>query len=462
MNEIFPVWLIVSMISVSSFAQGTTKILTFEEAVKIAMQNSVMLNQQKNNLEVSHIQKLSSIASVGPNVQLNGQAYQVNGNSFNNQTGRLINGVRDAIDGSVSANLNLFSGFYRINSIKQYASQLEAQSYFVNRTGQDVINTVSTQYLQVMLDVELLKIAKENFDALTKQLQQVKEHVIVGSRSPVDEYNQDALTKAAELRYVQAEINLNNDKSSVTQSLLIDPFEQFDVEKPNWEINALDSEKLDIHELATRAKQYRGDYLRAVKNESAAKYGMRAARGLMMPSITAFANYGSAYNFQHGVPSNVDSSGISIMNRDYPRPFNQQFKSDNVYKAYGLQLTIPILNGLQNKATTVQQRVQYENSELTRKNLEYQITNDVLQAVRNFEGTKKAYAVSLDQLKAATNAFEFETERFNLGVTNFVDYTNANRVFIQAQTDKAQAEFRYVFQRVILEYAVGTLKPEDL
>jgi len=32
------------------------KTLTFEEAVKIALQNGVLLNQQKNNLELNQIQ----------------------------------------------------------------------------------------------------------------------------------------------------------------------------------------------------------------------------------------------------------------------------------------------------------------------------------------------------------------------------------------------------------------------
>lgn len=59
-------------------------------------------------------------------------------------------------------------------------------------------------------------------------------------------------------------------------------------------------------------------------------------------------------------------------------------------------------------------------------------------------------------------AFSLEAERYNLGVTNFVDFINANRVFIQAQTDKAQAEYRLLFQKILVDYAAGTLKVEDI
>ncbi len=50
--------------------------------------------------------------------------------------------------------------------------------------------------------------------------------------------------------------------------------------------------------------------------------------------------------------------------------------------------------------------------------------------------------------------FRLENERYYLGVTNFVDYQNANRVFVQAQ-----AKLRLLFQKVVVAYAAGTLKP---
>jgi outer membrane protein TolC len=57
-------------------------------------------------------------------------------------------------------------------------------------------------------------------------------------------------------------------------------------------------------------------------------------------------------------------------------------------------------------------------------------------------------------LEAAEMVFRLETERYYLGVTNFVDYQNANQVFVQAQ-----AKLRLLFQKVVVAYAAGTLKP---
>lgn len=459
------------------------KVLTFEEAVKIALKNGVLFNQQKNNLELNQIQKSQSILAAGPTLVVNSSAYRTDGNFFNTNTGTVINGVTDKFSASLNANINIFSGFNRVNSIKQYSSLLDAQAFYANRTQQDLINTVANQYLQVLLDVELAKIAKENFDALDKQYQQTKEQVNLGARSPVDEYNQLALAKAAELRYVQAEITLTNDKTLLTQTLLIDPFEEYEVEKPNWDVNKIGADVPNIEELADKAKSVRGDYMRAVKQENAYRFSTAAARGNMMPTLSAFGTYGSAYNFQHNVPDMIQTSSTIVVsdpaaasgyslqrvtnpglsaNPDTPRPFSEQFKVNNVFKQYGFQLQIPIFNGLQNRTATKQQSVLYENAILTRKNLEIQIKNEVIRAAKTFEGAKKSYAVSLDQYNAADLALQYETERYTLGVTSFVDFANANRTFVQAQTDKAQAEYRLLFQKVMIDYAVGTLKPEDL
>lgn len=441
----------IVFLTLPEHAWAQIKILTFQDAIKIAMKNSVLLNQQKNNLTLSEMQRTSAYAGLGPTLSVNGGAVQVNGNTFNQNEGKVINGVFDQLSGSVNANINLFNGFNQVNRVKQSSNLLEAQSYYINRTVQDVINTVSLQYLTVLVDVELLRIAQENFEVLKRQLEQVRAQVDLGSRSPVEGYTQDSQTKAAEIRALQGEIILINDKGSLTQTLLLDPSEQFEVAKPDWDVNTIGSQEINLETLFEASLKNRGDYLRALKNEQAAKYSMNASRAGMMPILSAFGTLYSAYNHAHGDP-NV-------------RPIQEQFKTDNLRKVYGLQLYIPIFGGnqnFQNRTAFVQQKVTYLNTQTLTKNAEIQVKTDVVRAYENFKLYKRTYSVSLEQLTAAEMAFDLEKERYNLGVTNLIDYIQANRILVQAQTDRAQAEYRLLFQKILLDYATGTLKPEDL
>lgn len=431
----------------TTFAQH--KVLTFEEAVRIALKNSVTLNQQKNNVAYNQMQKLSGIAGLGPTLTASAGVTQVNGNFFNQNAGQVVNGLFDQVSGSVNANLNIFSGFNQFNRMRQYSSQLEAQAFYVNRTAQDVISTISIQYLQVLLDEELLRIAQQNFEVLKNQLEQVKEQVNVGSKSPVDEYNQDSQARAAEVRALQAEINLINDKALLTQTLLMDPTDEIDLMKPDWNVNIVESEEMELQSLYETSLKHRGDYLRAVKLEEASRFSMHAARGNLFPSLSAFASVNSFYNRLHGDPNTA--------------PFDEQFKTSNLRKVYGLQLFIPIFGGqvnLQNRTNVVLSKSTYLNNQLARRNAEIQVKTDVSRAYQNFKLYRSTFGATVAQLEAAEKAFALESERYNLGITNFVDYIQANKNLVQAQTDKAQAEYRLVFQKVVMDYVTGIQKTE--
>ena len=430
---------------------GQTKVLTFEEAVKLGLKNGMLINQQKNTLEYNQMQYYSNIAGLGPTLNAGASANRVQGNTFNSNLGKVVNGLFDQVTGSLNANLNIFNGFAQVNKVRQGNALVNAQAFYVNRTAQDIINTIAGQYLTVLLDFELLTIARENSVAQRKQLEQVTEQVNVGSKSPVDQYNQESQTKAAEIKELQAEITFVNDKALLALTLLINPEEEFGVEKPAWDVNAIDVNKTELPALLETSLKNRGDYLRAVKNEDAARFGMKMMKGYMTPTLSVYGTLYSAYNYDHTATTNA--------------PFDEQFKTSNYKKYYGIQLNIPILGGqqaLQVRTNYIQQKVNYLNAQLTRKNAEITVKSDVVRAYQNYQLYAKTYTLTVDQLKAADTAFGLETERYNLGITTFVDYSNANKVFVQAQTDKAQAEYRLLFQKVLVDYAAGTLKPEAI
>jgi outer membrane protein len=441
---------------VLSYAQSQPKpepkVLTFEDAVKLALKNGLLLNQQRNNLELSSMQRTYAIAGLGPTLGLNLGAQRSSGNFFVQQTGKLAVGVSDNANATLSANINLFNGFSQVNRAKQADRALDAQSFFVSRTAQDIISTVSAQYLSVLLDVELLKIATENWEVQKKTLTQVKEQVSLGAKSPVDEYNQDSQAKASEKLALQARINLINDRALLTQSLLMDPSEEFEVMKPDWDLSSIATPKTDLDPLFDTALKNRGDYLRAVKNEESAKFGMKAVRATMLPTLSMFAAEYTAYNYFYG------DAGPN------PYPFGDQVRVNNLRKFVGFNLNVPIFGGnqnLQNRTNFIQQKVTYENNQWLRKNAAIQVKTDVKKVSETVQLYVEMYTVSVDQLKAAEMALQLETERYTLGVTSFVEYANANRVYVQAQGDKAQAEYRLLFQKVAIDYAAGTLKLED-
>ena len=113
----------------------------------------------------------------------------------------------------------LFNGFNGINSYIQSDLRVDAQNHFIKRTQQDVIRDVAAQYLQCLLDTELLKIEERNLETQTNSLFQITEQVNAGSRAEVDKFTQEAQVKNAEVRVLRARFTLRNDLTTLAQTL---------------------------------------------------------------------------------------------------------------------------------------------------------------------------------------------------------------------------------------------------
>lgn len=420
--------------------------LTFKEAVKIALDNNVTLKQQQNNLRASSIAKTSGLLQMGPSVSIDGNVGRNDGNSFNQQEGRVVNGVLDFTNVTLRTSMPLFQGFNQLNGYKASRELFDAQIETVERTKQDIIQLVTARYLQCLLDKELVKIAEQNVKTQQKQLDQINTQVEAGSRAGVDASNQMYQVKNAELSLLRAENSLRNDKAILAQALQMDPGVNFTIEDPSWDATKVDiSSSLD--ELYTVALNNRSDFEGAKHTEAAFKFSYMALKGTYYPSINAFFNYGSAYNYIHGAEN---------------RTFDQQFTNDNVQKTYGVAFTIPIFRGFSTRSNVVQSRVSYENSQLDVENMENTVKSEVLLAYQNFNDAVTAYKVTQTQLEAAELSYTLGAEQYELGISNLVEYTQANQDYVQAQADFASARYTLMFQELLLDYATGTLSFEDI
>jgi len=426
-------------------AQNPPK-LTFQEAVKIGLDNNLTLQQQRNQLAFTQINKTATMLQMGPSVQATGEAGRFDGNSFVQQLGEVVNGQTDFVNGRINANVPIFNGFNQFNAYRQAASQNEAQLNFVNRTQQDVIRNVAFQFLTCLLDQQLLRIDQQNLETQKAQYDQIKAQVDLGARPEADLYNQEFQVKNAELLVVRSANRLKNDKAVLAQTLLIDPIVSFELDEVSWTPDF--QQDVSIEQLSTEATQYRSDLRQAELGETAARYGLSSVRGRYYPNLVAFGQISSRYNYIYG----------DFVNR----PFDQQFRTDNRQVNYGLSLTVPIFNGFLSRSQVMQAKVTYENARLNTKNAEVRVKNDVLVAYQNFKDAQTSYASAESQLRAGEVAYKMEKERYDLGISNIVQLTTAQQQYVRAQSDFASARYTLMFQEVMLNYAKGTLRQEDI
>lgn len=420
--------------------------LTYKEAVRIALKNNIGLNQQKNNLLARQVQKNQSVNAFLPYLSVQGTASHTDGQQPNPDGGELLDLSVDNVNASIQTGVTLFNGFNRINTLRQASNLFRAQTSQVKRTEQDVVYDVSTQYLQVLLDQELLRIAEEAYRVQDVVLSQLKEQVRLGARAEADMYTQDAEVRNLQVTALQAKVTLENDKAVLAQTLQLDPEIPIKLEFPALQ-NSMDVRSLSLDSLYRVALANRADLRQAEFQAKANLFAYKASVSGFLPSVSLFASYGSQY--------------ISTLKTDpaYGN-FSNQFKTVFPSVSYGVNVTIPIFDRGLTRTNRVFNKVGYENSVLQRENVKKTIKIDVKRTYNNYITALESYQASQVQYKAGELALRTQQEGFILGVSSQVALAQANQIFVQAAASKAQAEVTLLFQQMMMEYALGTLETE--
>lgn len=436
MRNIFLAFLI--LVNISLNAQDID--LSYEEAIKIALEQNVNLRMQQNEMKVIKAEKAQSRGEMAPSISASISGWRSSGNTFIEQEARTINTTSDNLSGSLNANLNIFSGFSQLNSARLANAEYNAQNHLINRTSQDVIFIVTNQYLQVLLDTELLEIAEDNLKTQELLSRQIDAMVEAGTKPKSDLYDQLAVVKNMELLALQAKNNLSNNKSNLAITLQLDPTVELTLSDPGWDLDEIRMIELDLNELYEISIANRPDIKQFESTEIVAERAISISKARFAPNLYAFYNLSTRFNDQ------------SI------RSLDQQLTIDNKSSSYGLSLNIPIYSGLRNKTQYVRQKVFFENSKINTENLKKTILNDVRNSYQNFMDVRSAYEVSIAQVEAASMALMVQQEKYNLGVGSLIELTNSNNNFVFAASGKAQATLNLLFQKVKLDYHTGILQ----
>lgn len=455
--------------------------LTFKEAVDIALKNNVVLRQQQNVLRVNQANKTFNYARYLPTVFINGSLSQIDGQQFDQIQGVLAFTTSDRFNATLGVNLTLFDGFNRINSVKQANLQLESQKSFLERTKQQLIFNVARQYLQILLDKELLRIAEDNLVVQNTTLDQIKGFVELGSRAIPDQYTQEALVLQLEVLKIRAENSFRSNKAILIQTLQLEPGADVDPVLPDWDVNTLLAQDFSITDLYETAKENRPDYKQSQFDMESNKRGIQVATSGYYPSLTAFFRYGSNFSSlvaeNQFTPTNVfpvigylngdPNSPVTDINPEFDRtttevPFSDQFFDSNLATSIGVSFNIPIFDGLQSKISRANAKMLYNNSKLNVENLERVLYSDVQNAYLNFVASKENYLATNKQFEAAEKVIEVQQERYQLGIGDLIELSQANNIYVQGAAAKAQAEYTLMFQKIILDYNLGILIQDNI
>ncbi len=450
MGRSFLLLLVFTLHGLISFAQDSLTI-GFREAVDLALKKNVSIRQEKNNLRARLADRRQAKALYAPGAGASATAQRLNGQQFDQVTGQVFRDNTELGNLSVGARYIIFDGLNRKYTNQRTQSLLESQQYLVNRTEQEIIYTVANQFLQILLDNELLRISEQNLEVQQTTLEQIRGFVEAGTRPLSDQLDQEATVSKIDVQVIRARNDLRFDKALLKQTLLLDPDVHIDLDEPVWSFESILVETYDLDKLYETAIRNRPDYKQALARKEAASAGINIARAGHFPTLSFFGSAGTRYSSQLK----------EIDNPEQTKSFAGQVE-DNSQFTYGLELQIPIYSRHATLSEKTRARVAWENAVLAEEELRIFIFNEVQNAYLNFQAAKDEYYAALKQFEAAEASFTIQKERYEVGVGDLVELSRATGFFVDASASRAQAQYTLLFQKVIMDYFTGLLVKEEI
>ena len=481
-------FILLSVWPVTLFAQTENPAdnkIDLEEAVSLALENNFALKQAKNNLTAAEVSLLSNRSDYLPDITGGFSGFRQTGQQFNNATGDFGDFTINGVNTNISANYTVFDGLQRYNNIRSASYTSDAQSETVERVKEDIIFETASAYLQVLLDKELLLIAEENLEASRMQLEQVQAQVEVGSVPISDLYNQQSTVAQAELDVTNANNSLRNSKVILVRQLQIDPLQDYNFETPELTGDKILPQNYELRSLVRVALENRSDLQSQEYTIQAAEHDLEAAKGTLYPTLSISARYSTSFNDQTTQQQLVtDQNGDPVINRNFvpvvdqngnpvedqfilnTQPvfervdvgLGQQFLTRNIQRNFGFNLNIPLFNTLDRRNNIQQQKITYKNAQLELENTRLQVIQDVTQAYSDYVAVTEQLESTERALQAAEKAYETEQERYKVGAGTLIELTQAQAQFVEAESNRVQAMYNFVFQEKLINYYLGNLE----
>lgn len=413
--------------------------ITLQEAINIALENNYQLKVAANNVDLADKQVRSEKADYLPSLNANMSGNRNIGRSFNENTGQITTRTNNSFRSNLSADLPIFSGFENLHSLKSSQFEKKSEKQNLERVRENIIFNTASNYLQFILDKKILEIDRENLEASRKTLQQVKAQVEVGSRPTVDLYNQEATVASNELAVVNSENALESSRLQLIQTLQIDPRKQYEFATPDVDTQSVTTQSYDLDQLVETALENRSDLKREQLNIQSIKHQLSATRGSLYPSLSLGASLSSSYSELQ------------------PFGFQDQFFDQNINRQIGLSLSIPIFGTLNRQTNVQSQEITYKNAKLNLRDTELQIVQEVNQAYNDYKSYVKQLEAAQKALQAAERSYQTQKERYEVGAGTLIELSDANAQYVEAQSNRAQALFRLIFQQQLLDYYIGKL-----
>jgi len=423
------------------------EVWTLEKCVEYALTNNIQVKQQllqvQNDKALLQQDQLSLLPSLNGGIS--------HGYNFGQTVDRYTNEfATDRVQTDnfyLGSTVTLFQGFQKINQVKQRKIDLEATNYDTDKFMDDISLNIATGYLQILFYIELAKTAENQLKATELQSQRLKKLVDAGAMAQGDYFTLEAQRAAENTQLVNANNNLQIAYLTLAQMLDLPTAEGFVIESPDLDMAQQPALLVTPEQIYSFALETQPSIKSAQSRLKSSELGLSMAQGGQSPSLSLQGSLATGFSGNNKI---LDSTTYTYD----VKPFKDQFQ-DNFNRSLSLNLNVPIFNGWSTRTAISRAKINVEN---TRYNLELsklQLRKTIEQAYADAKAALNNYNAATTGVDAARESFRYAEQKFNVGAMNSVDYNNAKKDLMKAESDQIRAKYEFIFKSTVLDFYMG-------
>lgn len=426
--------IVILILGISASAQS--KKWTLEECVVYAFENNISIQQSELDLKVSDILKMEALGKFLPS--FSGTAnYGINtGANINPATNQFENRSFRSASANINSGVVLFNGLANWKNLQRAKINKLANTYKLDKMKDDIALNVANSYLQILFNKEQIKVLVNQNKITKENIKRTNELINAGTLPAGDIYELQATDAGQEQQIVNAANTLLISKLALAQTLLLKDYANFDIAVDDMNIPVTEILFQTPEAITKKARDVVKDIKIAATNYEEAQKSVSIVKSDYLPTLSGFVGYNTRWS--QSIPIGfVDQLSV--------------FDGTNI----GIQLNVPILNGFTVRGNVQRTKINEQRSKLLLDQAELDLERTVFQAYNDVLNAQKSYEAAVKTAEARKLAQNFSKERFDVGLLNSFDYSQAMLTYENAQSEVLRTKYDYIFRIKLLEFYFG-------
>ncbi len=338
-------------------------------------------------------------------------------------------GPFNSVDVRATASMNLLdlSVIRRYQSARSIVASTENEK---KNTEEAVIALVARSYLMAQRQQELVKASQANVTLAESLFQLARNRKEAGTATGIELTRAQVQLANEQQRLLVARIDQESARLQLMRAIGMDLSGKLELTDP-FPADTVKSESAELSQALPMALSTRADYQAQLKREESARLSHSSVKWERLPSLSGFGDYGSIGNgMDHLIPT----------------------------RTYGISVRVPIFDGARRDARRGEAAALWHQEQVKTNDLRQQIELELRLALDRLHSAAQQFQVAQEGLKLSEFEMEQAQRRYEAGVTNSIEVTDAQTRLARARDNQIAAAFLHESAKIDWAQALGDTK----